>query len=46
MVDFNKLSDEEKENLKKMIREEDKERERKRKEQIQEYKNIVDETVR
>ena len=34
MVDFNKLSDEEKENLKKMIREEDKERERKRKEQI------------
>ena len=46
MVDFNKLSDEEKENLKKMIREEDKERERKRKEQIQEYKNMVDETVR
>ena len=45
-MDFDKLTDEEKEAMRKAVLEEEKVKEAKRKEKIKEYKGIVDETVR
>jgi len=45
-MDFNSLTAEEKEKIRKEILEEEKQKEIKRKEKIKEYKGIVDETVR
>ena len=45
-MDFDKLTDEEKEAMRKAVLEEEKAKEAKRKEKIKEYKGIVDETVR
>ena len=45
-MDFDKLTDEEKEAMRKAVLEEEKAKEIKRKEKIKEYKGIVDETVR
>ena len=45
-LDFNNLTAEEKEKVRKAVLEEEKQKEIKRKEKIKEYKAFVDETVR
>ena len=45
-MDFDKLTDEEKEAMRKAVLEEEKAKEAKRKEKIKEYKGIVDEIVK